>query len=82
MWNPDEWTIGTVRVRGQRDTPAVRSSVSGHAEMILRARSRSFSDFVFRFARETQYVTIYLTPGRARGTINIAMMRRKREQKR
>jgi len=35
-------------------------------------------DFVFRFAHGVQQVAIYLTPGRTRGTFNLAMLRRTR----
>lgn len=37
----------------------------------------TFFDFVFRFERGTQYVTIGLSRGRRRGTVNVMMRRRK-----
>jgi photoactive yellow protein len=34
-------------------------------------------DFVFQFAHGTQHVSIFVTPGRVRGTFDVAMLRRK-----
>jgi hypothetical protein len=33
-------------------------------------------DFVFRFASHAQHVTIVITPARARGLFNMALLRR------
>ena len=41
----------------------------------LRVRVQTF-DFVFRFARGEQHVTIVMTPARARGQFHLAMVRR------
>lgn len=46
------------------------------------ARMFETFDFVFRFERETQHVSIYVTPGRQRGTYNLAMLRRRVERAR
>ncbi|MDP3278961.1 MAG: PAS domain-containing protein [Deltaproteobacteria bacterium] len=40
------------------------------------ARMLETFDFVFRFAHGTQHVTIFIVPGRVRGTFNVAMTRR------
>jgi photoactive yellow protein len=61
----------------------VRQFEGRFREFARTARSYSVEtfDFVFRFARQTQHVTIYLTPGRQRGTFNVAMLRRKVERR-
>jgi len=78
---PAERVVGLNFFRDIAPCTRVRAFEGRFREFAKSARSYSVEtfDFVFRFQRETQYVTIYLTPGRTRGTVNISMLRRKRE---